>query len=257
MNNAQESIISNDFSSYHSSDPLIVMDNLEIGYNNNSILSEVNLSIDKGEYIGIIGPNGSGKTSFLKTLLGLISPLSGKILIQGDVPKKKEKSTIGYVPQSTQIDREFPLSVEEVVLQGLFGKIGLFRSPRKSDKEAAVKALHKVHMWKNRKRPIGHLSGGEQQKVMIARALVLDADVLLLDEPTSSLDFQMTKSLFDLVRELNEKYKQTVIMVHHNIDLIRHNCKRLLVFHRKIRYDGPPNTKEADRIINLAYNLSP
>lgn len=230
--------------------------NLKIGFGSNVVLSDINLTIHQGEYIGILGPNGSGKTTFLKTLLGLIDPLEGKIEI-GDPnfsEKTKRSSFFGYIPQFTPIKRDFPLFVRDAVVMGLYGQIGLFHHVSKQAYIQAEKALHMVHMWHYRNRPIGHLSGGEQQKVMIARALVSSPKLLLMDEPTSSLDFQMTKSVFDLVKELNDKYGYTIIMIHHNINLIQENCKRLLIFDHKIRYDGLPLTEKAQRIIKIAYH---
>ncbi len=233
--------------------PILQMNHVDIGYPGNPILQDINIDINPGEYIGIIGPNGSGKTTFLRTLLGLLNPMSGTITINNGAEKNHSKHQIGYVPQSTKIPRNFPLNVKETVLMGLYGQIGLLHRPKPQDKKAAEKALHMVHLWKFRNRPIGHLSGGEQQKAIIARALVSNAKILLLDEPTSSLDFQMTKSVFELVGELNQKYHYTIVIVHHNIELIRDNCKRLLIFHKKIRYDGPPQNEFADKIIDIAY----
>ncbi|MHA1585528.1 MAG: metal ABC transporter ATP-binding protein [Promethearchaeota archaeon] len=230
--------------------------NLKIGYRSNIVLSDINLKIHQGDYIGILGPNGCGKTTFLKTLLGLVEPLEGEIDILDPLFKNKSKksSFFGYIPQFSPTKRDFPLSVHEVVVMGLYGQIGLFHHVTKQDYLKADEALHKVHMWHYRNRPIGHLSGGEQQKVMIARALVSNPKLLLMDEPTSSLDFRMTKSVFDLVRELNEEYGYTIIMIHHNINLIQQNCKRLLIFDHKIRYDGAPLTEKAQRIIKIAYH---
>ena len=234
---------------------LIKYKNVFLGYNKRPILGDVNIEVMAGDYIGIIGPNGSGKSTFLKSILGLLSPLKGNITIAGTTINKATKNRMGYIPQNIQIEKDFPLSTYDAVMQGRYGLIGMFKRPRPEDHEAVKYALHQVHMGKYRDRPIGHLSGGEQQKIMIARALARKPDILLLDEPTSALDYSMTQSVFRLVKELHEKYHLTVLMVHHNINLIRKNCQRLLIFDGAIRYDGPPHDVEADNIIKKAYNL--
>ena len=236
--------------------PLIELKSVNLGYGNHVILSDLDLTINHGEYVGIIGPNGSGKTTFLRAILGLILPLNGQIVIDGKPLDKKAKNKIGYVPQNIKIDKEFPLSVKEAVLMGRYPQIGVLRVPRKQDKDAVQKALHQVHMEQYKDRPIGHLSGGEQQKIMIARALARQPEMLLLDEPTSALDFQMTQSVFTLVHELNQKYNLTIVMVHHNVELIRKSCHRLIIFDETIRFDGNPQDERADQIINIAYNIT-
>lgn len=234
---------------------IIEFDHVDIGYSNRLVLENINLDIQKGEYIGIIGPNGSGKTSFLKSLLNLIAPLNGQIWLAGKEIDKSFRNRIGYVPQSNTIPRDFPLSVREAVMMGRYGQIGMFRWPKEEDREAVHHALLQVHMHEFVNRPIGHLSGGEQQKILIARALARQPTILLLDEPTSALDFEMTQSVFKLVDELHDKYGLTIIMVHHNINLIRKHCHRLLIFDRMIRFDGDPQDPIADKAIRIAYNL--
>lgn len=234
---------------------VISFQNVDIGYNNRPVLQNLNFDVTEGEYIGIIGPNGSGKTTFLKSLLNVLPPITGNILIYGKELNRDLQNEIGYVPQSSIIPREFPLSVREAVVMGRYGKIGLFKHPTKNDYEAVHDALMKVHMHGFASRPIGHLSGGEQQKVLIARALARRPQILLLDEPTSALDFEMTRSVFQLVDELNTKYHLTIIMIHHNVDLIRKHCKRLLIFDQTIRYDGSPQNAKVDTTLKIAYNL--
>jgi len=233
----------------------IQFSNVTVGYGNSIVLENLNLKITKGEYVGIVGPNGSGKTTFLKTLLNSILPISGEIFIYGKPLNRKIRNDIGYVPQSSSIPRDFPLSVREAVVMGRYGQIGLLHQPKKSDYSAVHDALVQVHMHGFANRPIGHLSGGEQQKVLIARALARKPTILLMDEPTSALDFEMTKSVFKLVDELNKEYGLTVIMIHHNVSLIRKHCQRLLIFDGTIRFDGLPDDPKANRAINIAYNL--
>jgi len=233
----------------------IIYQGVELGYRDRIVLKNLNLTVQQNDYIGIVGPNGSGKTTFFKSLLGLLNPIKGKIYFKNLPYTKKVLDFIGYVPQTIKVEKEFPLSVEEAVMMGRYDKIGLGKQPKASDHEAVHYALHQVHMEKSHDRPVGHLSGGELQKIMIARALVRKPELLLMDEPTSALDFQMTASVFELVHELHQKYNFTILMIHHNVSLIRRNCHRLLIFDGMIRYDGNPNSYNADEIIKLAYNL--
>ncbi|WP_371803337.1 metal ABC transporter ATP-binding protein [Candidatus Lokiarchaeum ossiferum] len=247
---------SNQELSMNPEEELIRFENVKLGYNQRPILHGINFKIRKGDYIGIIGPNGCGKSTFLKSILNLIVPMEGTIRMQGKKINRQIRNQLGYVPQDTKFSKEFPLSVSEAVLQGRYGIIGILKRPKKEDFEAVRLALHKVHMGKYAKRPIGHLSGGEQQKVMIARALARNPDIILMDEPTSALDYQMTQSVFNLIEELHDKYGLTVLMVHHDITLIRKHARRLVVLDGTIRYDGSPNTPIADEIIATAYNVS-
>lgn len=236
---------------------LITFNNVSLGYHDRTVLLGMNISIAKGEYIGIAGPNGSGKTTLFRALLGLIPPQKGEILINGKPIDKTFLQKVGYCPQNIKIEKEFPLTVYEAVMMGRYGHIGIGKKPHKEDHEAVNFALHQVHMETYKDRPIGHLSGGEQQKVIIARALAVKPEILLLDEPTSALDFQMTSSVFELVHELNTKYHYLIIMVHHNVNLLRRNCHRLIVVgDQAIRYDGKPTDEKADDIIKIAYHLN-
>lgn len=237
------------------SDNYIVYENVELGYKDRVVLKDLNVTIHQNDYVGIVGPNGSGKTTFLKSLLCLLSPVKGKILFNNKPYTRKIRDLIGYIPQTIKVEKEFPLNVEEAVLMGRYGKIGVGKQPTQVDHEAVHYALHQVHMEKSHDRPVGHLSGGEIQKIMIARALASKPEILLMDEPTSALDFQMTASVFELVHELNQKYNLTILMIHHNVSLIRRNCHRLLIFDGTIRYDGDPTSNDADEIINIAYNF--
>jgi len=233
----------------------IVYEKVELGYKDRIVLRNLNLIVHQNDYIGIVGPNGSGKTTFFKSLLGLLNPVLGKITFKDTPYSKKVLDIIGYVPQTIKVEKEFPLNVEEAVMMGRYNMIGLGKQPKSKDHEAVHYALHQVHMEKSHDRPIGHLSGGELQKIMIARALARKPEILLMDEPTSALDFQMTASVFELVHELYQKYNLTILMIHHNVSLIRRNCHRLLIFDGTIRYDGDPNSYDVDEIIKIAYNF--
>ncbi|MDZ4245541.1 MAG: ABC transporter ATP-binding protein, partial [Dehalococcoidia bacterium] len=152
-----------------------------------TILEGINLTVEDGDFLGVIGPNGAGKTSLLKAILGIIEPDNGRVTVMGKSPRESRKY-IGYVPQHNAFDREFPISVGEVVLMGRNIHTGLFRRYSREDRKMAEAALSKVGMLEHKDRQLGKLSGGEQQRVFIARALVTEPKLLLLDEPTANLD---------------------------------------------------------------------
>ena len=237
---------------------VICLENVRIAYGSLVALADINLDINKGEMLGICGPNGSGKTTLLKAILGQIKPYQGSIKIFGtDITNrgisKSIKMHIGYVPQVQKIDHHFPALVEDVVMMGRYSKIGAIRGPTKKDRDIVRKALFDVHMEKFSKRPIGHLSGGQQQKIMIARALAQEPQILLLDEPTSALDFKMANDLMQLIKELHEKQGLTIIMVQHNIKLLQDYAERLVCLNVKIAYDGNPRDPKVSEIIEKVF----
>ncbi|MGV9197434.1 MAG: metal ABC transporter ATP-binding protein [Promethearchaeia archaeon] len=236
-------------------EPIIKLKDISVSYQNIFALSDVNLEVYQGEYIGIFGPNGSGKTTLLKTILGLKEPDNGIVELFGSENLKNHRKKIGYVPQNPMAAKTFPASVQKVVEMGLYGKIGFLKPLKEEDHQKAERALHKVHMGDYKNRPIGHLSGGELQKVMVARALVSDPKVVLLDEPTSSLDFVMTRELMELMEELNHKYNITIMVIHHHIDLLLPYCSRLLLINRSIIYDGEPESEDVHKRIREIFNL--
>jgi zinc transport system ATP-binding protein len=227
-------------------EPVISFEHVDVKYQNVNALRDVNVKIFQGDYIGIFGPNGSGKTTFLKSIIGLVEPDNGLVSVLGSKNLKKVRSNVGYVPQDISVKKTFPATVREVVEMGLFGKIGFMKPLKTEDKKQAEEALHMVHMGAYKNRPIGHLSGGELQKVMVARALASKPKILLLDEPTSALDFMMVIDLMKLLVELNNKLNITIIAINHHLDLLEPYCTRLLLMDGTIIYDGPPESKEID-----------
>ena len=236
-------------------EPVISFENVSVKNQNIIALQNVNININQGEYIGIFGPNGSGKTTFLKTILGLIEPYTGRVIVLGSENIKKVRSNVGYVPQNISVKKTFPATVLDVVEMGLFGKIGFMKPLKKEDKKQAEEALHTVHLEAYKNRPIGHLSGGELQKVMVARALASKPNILLLDEPTSALDFMMVKDLMTLLVELNNKLNITIIAINHHLDLLQPYCSRLLLMDRTIIYDGKPYNPEVEKIIKQIFSF--
>lgn len=220
---------------------VIRIENVWAGYNGTPVLEEINLSIKEDDFLGIIGPNGGGKTTLLKVILGLVQPSHGKIRVLGHTPEEG-REFVGYVPQRTVFDQDFPICVWDVVLMGRARKAGWFRWYSKQDKDAASHALKTVGMLDCRRKQIGELSGGQQQRVLIARALTSDPTILLLDEPTASIDEPMQMELYELLGEL--KRKMTIVLVSHDIGAVSAHVDKIACVNRRLFYH---NSKEITR----------
>lgn len=195
----------------------IDIDNLSFAYQDFLVLRNVSLRINENQFIGIIGPNGGGKTTLLKLILGFLQPTSGTIQLFGRPPAAMQ-SHIAYVPQSVRLDKQFPISALEVVLQGRLQQLPWYGWFRKEDKDAAISALEQVGMLSFQDKAFGTLSGGQAQRVLIARALVSNPTLLLLDEPTSSIDSKAQAEIYDLLRSLQGK--MTILMVTHDLETV-------------------------------------
>lgn len=222
---------------------IIEIKNISFSYSNEEIIKNVNLSIHKGDYLGIVGSNGSGKTTLLRIILGLIKSKSGSIkLFEQDIEEFKDWSKIGYVPQKViNFDNNFPLTVLEVVLMGRYGKIGLFHNTTTEDRKKVEEALIHVDMWNYRNKQIGDLSSGQQQRVFIARALAGNPEILFLDEPTVGVEKDIKNKFYQLLHDLNEKLKLTIVIVTHDIESMSNEAMHVacmkdktLVFHESI-----------------------
>ncbi len=192
----------------------IICQNITLGYDGKTIISDLSFSINSGDYFCIVGENGSGKSTLIKTLLNLQSPISGRILI-GNGLKYDE---IGYLPQQTLIQQDFPASVREIVLSGCQSRCGFRPFYNKTEKKLAKDIMEKMKISHILKKCYRELSGGQQQRVLLARALCATRKILFLDEPVSGLDPNVTMEMYNLIRELNEKYGITIIMISHDID---------------------------------------
>ena len=192
----------------------ITCKNLTLGYENRAIQENLNFSINAGDYLCIVGENGSGKSTLMKTLLHLQPPISGTIEL-GDGLRKNE---IGYLPQQTLVQRDFPASVKEIVLSGCQGRCGWRPFYNKEDKEIARRAMEKMMIQDLQDRCYRELSGGQQQRVLLARALCAAKKILLLDEPVSGLDPKVTAEMYQLIEDLNKKDEMTIIMISHDIE---------------------------------------
>ena len=207
----------------------IEMKNLTAGYGNEKVIENINLDIFDGDFFGIIGPNGGGKSTLLKIILGLLNPFKGTVSIYGEPPKSGRKN-IGYVPQYSEYDKQYPISVWDVVLMGRRSIRGIHPSYSSDDKNKTIEALEKVNMLEYRKRHISELSGGQRQRVFIARALVSQPKILLLDEPTASIDKDLQVNFYKLLMELNKTV--TIVLVTHDIGVISSYVNRVACLNR-------------------------
>ena len=214
---------------------IVSIHNLWAGYDNESVLEDINLVIKENDFIGLIGPNGGGKTTLVKVILGLLQPSRGEILIMGKSVVEGRKR-IGYVPQVVEYDRQFPISVWDVVRMGRLGRGCLFRRYSSEDDDMAASVLQQVDMLQYKNRSIGDLSGGQRQRVYFARALVSEPALLLLDEPTSSVDPQVSESIFDLLDRLNETV--TILIISHDMSAISSYVKTVGCLNRRLFYHG-------------------
>lgn len=187
---------------------------VSFAYQENSVLKNVSFFVKEGEFIGIIGPNGGGKTTLLKLIMGFLRPVDGQIEIFNKSPKSAQ-NYISYVPQTVRFDRQFPISVMELVLLGRLSKLPWYGRYSKEDKEKALEALEKVNLIHLKNYAFGNLSGGQAQRALIARALVSEPKLLLLDEPTASVDAQSEADIYAILEKL--KGKMTMMMVTHDL----------------------------------------
>jgi zinc transport system ATP-binding protein len=215
--------------------PIIAIHNLWFSYNRQPVLRAVELEVRQGEFLALIGPNGGGKTTLLKLMLGLLQADRGTIRVF-DKPPLEAAQRIGYVPQDIHVNKSFPIAVMDVVLMGRLRSSEKRFRHSKNDKQAARKVLEQMGMWEYRKRRIGDLSGGQLQRALIARALVAAPDILFLDEPTASVDTKGQTELYDLLVELNETV--TIVVVSHDLLALSSAVKSVACVNQSVHYHG-------------------
>jgi len=203
---------------------LISLENVTIGYDRKELIDSINLTIKHGEFWGIIGPNGGGKTTLLKTIVGLIPSLAGKVHYREGKPL-----IFGYVPQREKFDHIFPISVAEFVTMGRYIRIPVGRSIKKEDRKIVSYCLEKVEIPHLKDRPFRSLSGGEKQRSLIAHALAGEPDVLILDEPTASMDIKGETAIMELIEKIKEKDNLTVLMVSHFLNKVAEFADHVVV----------------------------
>ncbi len=212
---------------------ILEISSLTAGYGDQVVLSDINLTVYEKDFIGIIGPNGGGKTTLLKAVMGLVKPFSGKVKFfhreSGD-----DRNIIGYLPQMNNLDRDFPISVTDVVLSGLMSKEGVFSRYSGRQKELALNLLEKLGIYNLRKKPVGELSGGQLQRVYLCRALISSPRLLMLDEPNTFVDTRFETDFYEILRELNEE--MAVIIVSHDVGTITWYVKTIACVNRNLHY---------------------
>ncbi len=218
----------------------LICENLTLGYNSNIVLENVSFSVEKGDYLCIIGENGSGKTTLMKTILRLQKPLSGQISTgDGVLPDE-----IGYLPQQTQVQRDFPASVWEIVLSGCQSRCGRRPFYNKEEKKLAVEAMKRMEIEGLAKRCYRELSGGQQQRVLLARALCAAQKMLLLDEPVSGLDPSVTQEMYELIEQLH-KDGITIMMITHDVEAAKKYATKILkVQDKSVLFISPDQLEE-------------
>jgi ABC-type Mn2+/Zn2+ transport system ATPase subunit len=208
---------------------LVRVRGVTLGYGRRVVLSGLDFTIERGDFMGVMGPNGSGKTTLLKALLGLLRPLAGTIEM---APLNGTPVRIGYVPQRERLDPHFPLSSLEVAMMGRFGALGAMRRPRAEDFAIARESLRRVGMEKRAGQAYRELSGGQQQRVLIARALAGNPDLLLLDEPTNGMDLPAERAIMELLLDLQRDQSATIVFVTHLMSAVEHFARRVALITR-------------------------
>jgi zinc transport system ATP-binding protein len=211
--------------------PAIAIKDLWFSYDGHPVLEDVNVSIPAGDFVSVVGPNGGGKTTLLKLILGLLRPTRGEVRVFGVSPDEA-RSRIGYMPQYVQLDPQFPATLMDVALMGRLGHGKSFGLYSRRDKAIAAAALDQVGLSGLLKKPFASISGGQRQRLFIARALVCEPDLLLLDEPTANLDLLMEHDLYELLQELNKKL--TIVMVSHDLGFVSRVVNSVICVKRKV-----------------------
>jgi ABC-type cobalamin/Fe3+-siderophores transport system ATPase subunit len=231
-----------------------------VSYREDVALRGVSLRVRPGEFIGIVGPNGAGKTTLLTIVNGLGKLLSGRVWVLGDYLSASNghslRKKVGYVAQLQNIDPRMPVSVREVAMMGRYGLLGLLKRPGKRDWEIVDEVLELVGMTSLSRRPIGHLSGGEQQRVALARCLAQEPQIFLLDEPTASLDWRAKTDILELVKLIHETRKLTTLLVTHDLSALPVACERVVLMKEGLIWDeGSPAQVLTDDKLSQLYDI--
>lgn len=231
--------------------PIIQIEHLAAGYEGKQVLNDINLTVYQDDYLGIIGPNGGGKTTLMRLILGLKKPTSGDIRYYKDGKEVKE-ITMGYLPQYNALDRQFPISVYEVVLAGLSKSKGLFARYTKAQHQQVLDTLERMQLTDLKDRHIGALSGGQLQRVLLARAIVAKPDVVILDEPNTYIDRRFQKQMYEMLEQINKEC--AIIIVSHDIAEVLNNVKHIACVNHHLHYHDTadmPREKLEEHFLNV------
>ena len=231
--------------------PALEIHDLTVAFERKPVLWNIDMTLPQGKLVGIIGPNGAGKSTLIKAVMGLLPLSSGYVKIF-DQPIDAVRERISYVPQRESVDWDFPASVLDVVLMGRYGKLGLFRRPRKADIDVAMDCLRKVGMEGYIKRQISQLSGGQQQRTFLARALAQQADLYFLDEPFAGVDAATENAIINLLRQMTEAGK-TVVVVHHDLQSVTDYFDWVIMLNTRLVAYGPADTTFTQNNLQESY----
>jgi ABC-type Mn2+/Zn2+ transport system ATPase subunit len=238
--------------------PVIKIQDAVVSYREDVALQGVSLEVKEGEFIGIIGPNGAGKTTLLTVINGLGKLVHGKAWVLGSRLNRRSSSNIrkriGYVAQAENIDPRLPINVRETVMVGCYGRLGLFHRPTRAQWGTVDEVLEMVGMSHLSQRPIGHLSGGEYQRAAIARALVQQPEIFLLDEPTASIDKKAQREILSLIQLIHKEYHMTTLFVTHDLRTLPSTCQRLILMkYGRIWQQGSPESMLREEVLSQLY----
>ncbi|WP_067727205.1 metal ABC transporter ATP-binding protein [Oceanobacillus damuensis] len=223
-------------------EPVVSMKNINYSYENKSVLENINFEVPHGSFMGLVGPNGGGKTTLIKLILGLLKPDQGSIHIFNEPIKKlKDQNKIGFVSQKANtFNKGFPATVFEVVSSGLTSKIGYLKFLKRTDKAKILEAINQVGMLEYAHENIGNLSGGQQQRIFIARALVSDPELIILDEPTVGVDYENVKRFYELLNHLHEVHHKTLLLVTHDTGTMTEYATDIVCLNKTLHFHGNP-----------------
>jgi zinc transport system ATP-binding protein len=234
--------------------PVVELEDVGYSFGAVRVLERITLTVAAGDFVGIIGPNGSGKTTLVRLMLGLAAPGAGRVRLFGEAPGAFRRwERLGYVPQRLVIDPGLPATVEEVVATGLLPTLHPFRRVGADGERRVAAALARIGMETHRRGKIGALSAGQQQRVFIARALVTDPELLILDEPTASVDPEVQASFYGLLHHLNRERGVTLILVSHDIGVVAKEVSQLACLNRRLVFHGPPAEFLSDAALSALY----
>ena len=231
--------------------PAVKVEDLTVAYGERPVLWDVDMEVPAGVLMAVVGPNGAGKTSLIKSVTGLVRPVAGHITIFGK-PYQEQRHLVGYVPQRNSVDWDFPTTVLDVVMMGRYGGLGWFRRPGPAERALALEALEKVGIAEFKGRQISQLSGGQQQRLFLARAIVQDARIYLMDEPFQGVDATTERAIVLLLKEMRARGK-TVVVVHHDLQTVPEYFDWVTLLNVRCVASGPVDRVFTDRNLRLTY----
>jgi len=232
-------------------EPAVRVEDMTVAYGDKPVLWDVDMEVPAGVLMAVVGPNGAGKTTLIKAIMGLVAPVAGYVSIFGK-PYLSQRHLVGYVPQRNSVDWDFPTSVLDVVMMGRYGVLGWLRRPGRVERSLAMESLEKVGMTDLAGRQISQLSGGQQQRVFLARALVQDARVYLMDEPFQGVDATTERAIVTLLKEMRGEGK-TVVVVHHDLQTVPEYFDWVTLLNVRCVASGPVDEAFTDRNLRLTY----